>query len=182
MWFCASKSKKKLGGGGSIPGSREVLNHFILILAYRVPFPCPCQETSENQVTPVPSLQAFQSLACIFTQLRNFQALYSFSFAEGWKQFPVWKKCIQGRERPPWGRSNESRTRREATRVKGGEVWGNKMSKEISHVVWLVTLVNIKTTQKLLCSLNVYKKLGQKRGKERFCSLSQNLKSYRIIF
>lgn len=66
--------------------------------------------------------------------------------------------------------------------MKGGEVLGNKMSKEISNVVWLVILMTIKNTQKLLYGLNVDKKLGQKRGKERFCSLSQNLKSYQVIF
>lgn len=60
--------------------------------------------------------------------------------------------------------------------MKGGEVLGNKMSKGNSNVVWLVTLMNIKNTQKLLYGLNVDKKLGEKRGKERFFSLSQNLK------
>lgn len=65
--------------------------------------------------------------------------------------------------------------------MKGGEVLGNKMSKEISNVVWLVTLMNIKNTQKLY-GLNVDKKLRLKRQKERCCSLSHNLKSYKIIF
>lgn len=68
-----------------------------------------------------------------------------------------------------------------ATRVKGGEVWRNKMSKKIRSVVWLVNLMNIKSIQKLLFGLNVDKRHGDKRGKERFCILSQNLKSQKIF-
>lgn len=49
--------------------------------------------------------------------------------------------------------------------MKGGEAQENRMSKEISDVVWLVTLRNIKNTQKILFELNVDKKLGQMRGK-----------------
>lgn len=72
-------------------------------------------------------------------------------------------------------------TRTKATRVKGGEVWRNKMSKKIRSVVWLVNLMNIKSIQKLLFGLNVDKRHGDKRGKERFCILSQNLKSQKIF-
>lgn len=49
--------------------------------------------------------------------------------------------------------------------MKGGEAQENRMSKEISDVVWLVTLRNIKNTQKILFELNVDKKLGPMRGK-----------------
>lgn len=70
----------------------------------------------------------------------------------------------------PGERATKAGTRKEATRVKGGEVVENKTSKEISSVVWLVTLMNIKNTQKLLYDPNVDKKNGQKRGKGRFCS------------
>lgn len=68
-----------------------------------------------------------------------------------------------------------------ATRVKGGEVWRNKMSKKIRSVVWIVNLMNIKSIQKLLFGLNVDKRHGDKRGKERFCILSQNLKSQKVF-
>lgn len=56
--------------------------------------------------------------------------------------------------------------------MKWGEVWGNKMSKKIRNVAWLVNPMNIKNTQKLLFGLNVDERHGDKRGKERFCNLS----------
>lgn len=40
-------------------GSRDLVKDLILLLAYQVPFPCPCQENSENQMTSVTSLKAF---------------------------------------------------------------------------------------------------------------------------
>lgn len=61
--------------------------------------------------------------------------------------------------------------------MKWGEVWGKKMSKKIRNVAWLMDLMNIKSTQKLLFGLSVDKRHGDKRGKERFCNLSQNLNS-----
>lgn len=56
-------------------------------------------------------------------------------------------------------------TRRKATRVKWGEFWGNKLSKKIRNVAWLVNLMNIKSIQKLLFGLNVDERHGDKRGK-----------------
>lgn len=67
--------------------------------------------------------------------------------------------------------------RKKATGVKWSKVWGNKMSKKTRNVAWLVNLMNIKSTQKLLFGLNEDKRHGSKRGKERCCNLPQNLKS-----
>lgn len=63
--------------------------------------------------------------------------------------------------------------------MKGGETLGNKMSKEIGNVVWLVTLMNMKNTQKILFGLNVDKKLGQNRGKIlQSCSKSKVIQNH----
>lgn len=63
--------------------------------------------------------------------------------------------------------------------MKGGEAQENKMSKEISDVVWLVTLMNIKNTQKIRFGLNVDKKLGQTRGKIlQSCSKSEVIQDH----
>lgn len=75
------------------------------------------------------------------------------------------RRNISKAERPSWETSAKAGTRKEVTRMKGGEAQENRMSKEISDVVWLVTLRNIKNTQKILFELNVDKKLGPMRGK-----------------
>lgn len=117
-----------------------------------------------------------------FYTAKEFPSSPQFFFCRRVKTVPSLEEMYPRQREASLGKEQWKQDQEGGHKSGSSEVWGNKMSKEISHVVWLVTLVNIKTMQKLLCSLNVYKKLGQKRGKERFCSLSQNLKSYRIIF
>lgn len=82
-------------------------------------------------------------------------------FCKRAKPVPSSEENLSKAGRPLWETSAKAGTWKEAARMKKAEAQENRMSKEISDVVWLVTLRNIKNTQKILFGLNVDKKLGQ---------------------